>query len=115
MVKSSEGWETTVPVQANQRYLLGAASRSAMTAGNGNGGFTLRLDWRDTNGRLLGTSLSRVPASASGFHRFSLAATAPPGTVTATVLLLATDDTTIFIDDVSLQEATAGIDLEAIP
>lgn len=114
-VESNEGWETTVPVQADRRYLLGAASRSAVTAGNGNGGFVLRLDWRDANGHPLGMSLSRVPASDSGFHRFSLAATAPPRTATATVVLLATGDTNILVDDVSLQEATTGIDLEAMP
>ena len=54
------------------------------------------------------------PPSASGYHHFSLAATAPPGTTTATVILLATD-TTAWVDDVSLQVAVGGTDLETLP
>jgi hypothetical protein len=112
LVGRDDGWETTVPVQADQRYILDTASRSAATGDSG--GFALRLEWRDANGHTLGTSISHVPTSASGYHHFSLAATAPPGTTTATVILLATD-TTAWVDDVSLQAAVGGTELEALP
>jgi hypothetical protein len=114
LVSKDEGWATTVPARPGQRYLLDAASRGGAANGNGDSGFTLRLEWRDITGQALATSTSRVPASAANYHRFSLAATAPPGTATVTVILLASD-TRVWVDDVSLREAAGGVDTSNSP
>lgn len=111
---SGEGWQTVVPVQAGQRYLIKTASRNAAAIQHGDSGLTIRLEWRDAHGRTLASSFSRVPTSSS-YHSFSVAATAPAGTAVVAVMLFATNDTNILVDDVSLKEVIGGVDLEAIP
>ena len=114
LIGRDDGWETTVPVRAGQRYVLDAASRGATTVGGSGGGFALRIEWRDTNSQPVGKAIARVPTSTIAYHHFSSAATAPPGASTVTVILLALD-TNVWIDDVSLREATGGVDLGAMP
>ncbi len=111
---SGEGWQTVVPVQAGQRYLIDTASRNAAAIQHGDSGLTIRLEWRDANGRTLASSISRVPTSSS-YHSFSVAATAPAGTAAVAVMLFATNVTNILVDNVSVKEAIGGVDLEAIP
>jgi hypothetical protein len=109
VVDPDVSWQTDVPVIPGHRYLLDTASRAAVTTGDSQVTLTLRLEWRDATGTILGASTSAVPVSDQAYHHFSLAADAPPGTVSATVVL-GTTDARIWVDDVSLREAAGGVE-----
>lgn len=109
LVDPNAHWLATVPILPGHRYLLDTASRAAVPAGNGQVTLTLLLEWRDATGVLLGTSSSSVPVTDLDYHHFSLAADAPPGAVSATVIL-STTTARIWVDDLSLRETAGGVE-----
>lgn len=104
-------WQASAPARAGQRYLLDTASRHATPApaDDSQATLTFRLEWRDEAGQLLGIAASSVPVSKARYHHFSLVASAPTGTTTVTVALIA-PDIAIRLITVSLREAAGGVE-----